>query len=128
MIYFIQANEYIKIGYSKDPQTRLKELQTGNPIKLKLLFTIPGSFEHEKSFHEIFHAQRAKGEWFRFVDKLKWCILAFSDETNPYKVANDIKTFQKAGMYLQILQKCKRHKAKRKSNSKINILVNKFKK
>ena len=31
----------MKVGYSYDPDARLKDLQTGNPNKLKLCFSIP---------------------------------------------------------------------------------------
>ena len=38
-LYIIQSDVSgnIKIGRSKDPQKRLKQLQTGNPNKLKLI-------------------------------------------------------------------------------------------
>ncbi|HEY0912698.1 MAG TPA: hypothetical protein VGD75_20950, partial [Bradyrhizobium sp.] len=42
-VYFIGDGEHIKIGFSKWPPFRLRDLQIGNPKKLELLGTIPGS-------------------------------------------------------------------------------------
>jgi len=65
-IYFIQAgnNGAIKIGYADNVEKRLKQIQTGNPYKLKLLKTINGNFEIEKNLHKLFYKDRLEGEWF----------------------------------------------------------------
>ena len=43
-LYIIQSDKtgMIKIGRSKNPQKRLKQLQTGNPNKLKLIASFKG--------------------------------------------------------------------------------------
>lgn len=66
-IYFIQAgdNGAIKIGYTDNIEKRLRQLQTGNPYKLKLLKIINGTYELEKSIHKMFVNDRLEGEWFR---------------------------------------------------------------
>lgn len=66
MIYFIQCGEngLIKIGYSYSPEKRLSELQTGSPIPLKILTTIPGDIDSEFKLHKQFDDFRANGEWF----------------------------------------------------------------
>lgn len=66
MIYFIQAGNGgpIKIGYSKSPKLRLKELQTGNPDLLKVLSIIDGSIAKEKEIHKKFSQFNIKNEWF----------------------------------------------------------------
>lgn len=48
MIYAIGDGNKVKIGYSKNPQKRLKQLQTGQPNKLKLLHTWEGDKLAEK--------------------------------------------------------------------------------
>ena len=49
-MYIISNDKgYIKVGISKNPKRRLKQLQTGNQNKLTLLFTE----EFEDLFHEI---------------------------------------------------------------------------
>lgn len=40
-VYFIESGDFIKIGHSKDPEFRRKEMQGGNPIKLIGLGKIP---------------------------------------------------------------------------------------
>ena len=76
-VYIISDEQgYIKVGISKNPRKRLKQLQTGNMNILKLIFT--EEFEcnrnHllkiEKLIHrEISHiSKHMKGEWF-FIEK-----------------------------------------------------------
>jgi len=76
-IYFIQGlcGGAIKIGYSKNPQSRLAELQTGYPDTLTILLMIPGTEATERTLHRQFEASRLKGGWFRpdkdLIDKIK---------------------------------------------------------
>lgn len=74
MIYFIQAEVIgnIKIGFTDadDADVRLAALQTGSPVPLKILATIPGSQEDEKNLHRRFWAHRVCGEWFKPVAEL----------------------------------------------------------
>ena len=62
--YFIQRgkNGPIKIGKSKDPEARLKELQTASDEELHLLAVVSGDIE--KQLHEHFKNFRIRGEWF----------------------------------------------------------------
>jgi len=66
-VYFIQGESggAIKIGHSKDPELRLKTLQTGYPDTLKILLIIPGSEKMEEKLHEKFNDIRLNGEWFK---------------------------------------------------------------
>ena len=68
-LYFIQSDVtgMIKIGRSKDPQKRLKQLQTGNPNKLKLIACFEGLGWREKLLHEELQMFRKKGEWFDYM-------------------------------------------------------------
>ena len=62
--YFIQAAHGgpIKIGKADEPELRLGQLQTGNPLRLVLLGSIEGDYEAE--LHERFKFSRLEGEWF----------------------------------------------------------------
>lgn len=64
MIYFIQCQKYIKIGKSKDPDIRIKNLQVGNPFLLTLLKVLDLNDEYEIKLHRIFHTRKIRGEWF----------------------------------------------------------------
>ena len=56
----------IKIGISKDPEARLKQLQTGNSSKLYLVGyrKAENRFKEEKTLHQKNESLRIHGEWF----------------------------------------------------------------
>jgi hypothetical protein len=65
-IYFIQAGNDgpIKIGWSEDVRSRLKQLKTANALPLKLLGSIEGTQEVEQFCHKLFSHLLVDGEWF----------------------------------------------------------------
>ena len=67
-LYFIQSSKTgeIKIGRSKHPQKRLKNLQTGNPNSLKIIISLEGLGWREKELHETLKRWRGSGEWFSY--------------------------------------------------------------
>lgn len=69
-VYFIRGGDMIKIGYAKDPKTRLRDLQVGSPVRLEILVTIPGCHSVEKGIHARFRKLRSHGEWFRAEESL----------------------------------------------------------
>lgn len=73
MIYVIACTKTktCKIGYSNNPQKRLKELQVANPNKLKLAKVIQGTINEEQTLHKTFEHLRLSGEWFQFGSELK---------------------------------------------------------
>ncbi len=80
MIYFIQAGSDgpIKIGYAQNPESRRRELQTGNHKELNLIGVIPGNSEREDSIHNDLqdYRYRAGSEWFKATPK----VLDYIDE------------------------------------------------
>jgi hypothetical protein len=61
----------VKIGVATDSvNKRLKELQTGNPNKLKILKSVfvDNPFEVEKNYHTLFKTKRINGEWFDILN------------------------------------------------------------
>jgi T5orf172 domain len=54
----------IKIGYSRHPVGRMKDLQTGSPLPLVLAAQIAGPPELEGRLHRKLHDRRLHGEWF----------------------------------------------------------------
>lgn len=96
-VYFIQqagkGDRPVKIGYSKDPELRLLELQTANPYKLKICVKLPFSTKKqaitaERTMHNLAEKkhQSLLGEWFiirgswpKFIEQsLKMCDKASS--------------------------------------------------
>jgi hypothetical protein len=71
-VYFIVAvtTGMVKIGYSRNPDGRLKTLSQQAPIKYEILATIPGTMKDERDLHKKFHAKREHGEWFTYDEEL----------------------------------------------------------
>ena len=66
LCYFIGGQRGpIKIGYSVDPESRLRSLQSGSPVKLAILAVEQGGASREAAYHEQFAADRLHGEWFK---------------------------------------------------------------
>ena len=91
-IYFIRAeNGLVKIGKSNNPKNRLKTLQVGSPVKLKIIKVISGGINIEKLLHNYFKCIRKNGEWFRpdyelkefLKNKRNICITALIDAYEP---------------------------------------------
>jgi hypothetical protein len=58
-----EGSPLVKIGYTSGaPLKRLASLQTGQPMTLSLLWSLPVDIENE--LHERFAAYRVRGEWF----------------------------------------------------------------
>ena len=68
-LYVIGDGFCNKVGIAKDPNMRLKQLQTGHPNQLELLETYKlrskaDAFELERAVHRELAEMRARGEWF----------------------------------------------------------------
>jgi hypothetical protein len=74
LVYFIvgEGCDLVKIGHSaRDLPTRLSELQTGSPLKLKILFNFRGSQKEEAILRRRFAKYHSHNEWFRIEGELK---------------------------------------------------------
>ena len=71
-VYFIQSERggLIKIGFAQSPKARLRDLQIGCPVRLRILATVPGGCAEENALHFRFERARAHGEWFKPVQEL----------------------------------------------------------
>lgn len=67
-IYAIGTNDKQKIGFSKDPSTRLNTLQTSNSEQLEIHYTFEVEEavvrKFEKHIHKENSHKRLRGEWF----------------------------------------------------------------
>lgn len=76
-VYFAARADfkYCKIGHSKNPERRLRELQTSNPEPLVYLGAIEGGLNEEKTLHECFRdlISPTMNEWF----ELRGALLAY---------------------------------------------------
>ena len=70
-VYFVRAGSTgpIKIGVARNVESRLKALQIGNHLELRLVAVMEcrdraDAYSKEAQFHKIFKEKRIRGEWF----------------------------------------------------------------
>lgn len=66
-------NNRVKIGHSRNPWRRLRQLQTGSSAKLLLIGVIAATVEVEKRLHDEMHEHNVHREWFAGAeDAVRW--------------------------------------------------------
>jgi hypothetical protein len=84
-IYAIGTETRQKIGLSKDPSSRLKQLQTGNADELHLHHSIEVPSDRVKILERFLHKdigyKRMKGEWFDMTKEEVVSYLEFAEIT-----------------------------------------------
>lgn len=60
----------VKIGVAKDVVKRLRQLQTNQPVPLRIIRVLEGDVAVERALHARFSALRLKGEWFTFSPEM----------------------------------------------------------
>lgn len=72
-VYFIEARDSgrIKIGFSTDPNQRVRGLGTGASEELLVLAVVPGSRATEMRLHNRFLASHSHKEWFHATPDLR---------------------------------------------------------
>ena len=76
-VYVIQGvNGFVKIGRAKNIAKRIKDIQVGHPVPLRLLAILDHDPETEDKYHRRFGSLRASGEWFHFIGHLRKAVLA----------------------------------------------------
>lgn len=67
-VYFIQCNDFVKVGFANNVHRRVKDLDTGCPYNLRLIAVEPTeSRKREHELHRIFSGIRFKGEWYHLA-------------------------------------------------------------
>jgi len=84
-VYFAGVGEpqpiWVKIGWSKsDPAKRIKGLQTGCPMPIRLLGFVISTQGLEADLHNVLADYRAEGEWFEYTDRVEQIIRAQLEE------------------------------------------------
>lgn len=84
-VYFIQpeGGGLIKIGRADDPERRLRLLQCGSPVILKLCHKAEAPAEWEFRLHTLFQRYRKHGEWFEPCQQLADIANAIPDPAIP---------------------------------------------
>jgi len=68
-VYILECDGFYKIGMSKDVQSRINDMQIGNPHKINLVYKFSFkdptiAFEIEKMLHKDHKEHNIGGEWF----------------------------------------------------------------
>jgi hypothetical protein len=83
------SNNHCKIGFSAEPEKRLRTLQTGNSTSLVLYHTVVVPDTRVKAFEKQMHKEinhyKVRGEWFKIEPKLakdllEWLVIRFEDD------------------------------------------------
>lgn len=78
-VYFMRCDSFVKIGASRAPVRRLKQIRSAdgtkfpeglNCLSTALIATERGGFEREKELHKQFRHLRHTGEWFTETPEL----------------------------------------------------------
>lgn len=74
-VYFVECQEFIKIGRSRNIRNRFQMLQTGCPHRLVVYGVIPCEEEDavslEVALHRVLAPANHRSEWFRWDDDQK---------------------------------------------------------
>lgn len=71
VVYFIQSEEFVKIGQTGNLANRLFSFKTHNPHPMYIIGLIKGATAEEKFFHEKFKHLYIKNEWFQYEKDIK---------------------------------------------------------
>ena len=92
IIYFAScglSNDTIKIGYSDDPERRIKRF--GLP-DVELVAMLPGSMDQETELHERFkHLRLGNSEWFRLDHELRTLVANLRKQYQIVQIDDEIK-------------------------------------
>lgn len=88
-IYVIENNGTYKVGFSKNPERRIKALQTGCANKLKLIYTEPievaKTYIIEKIIHKNLANYKIMGEWYKtdistIITEIKYAKIRYDND------------------------------------------------
>ena len=86
-VYLIKsATGYFKIGSSQSVQSRIRQLQCGNPEPLTLVhqYASANAQQEERALHSEFAHRRVRNEWFALIDTDVASICAIGSLTDVY--------------------------------------------
>lgn len=92
MLYLIESSNYIKIGYAKDVDKRIKQYETHNP-KFNLIDATIGDLTDEAELHRNLKPYKYKNEWFYFNKDVIIIWLNYVKSKEPRMCAYDYSIF-----------------------------------
>lgn len=88
-VYFLEADLVkrvaLKVGWTakQDAISRIRDLQVGCPVQLKLIATVPGYRDDERWYHQHFAPVRIHGEWFELTPSVYSLVTMFTATEYP---------------------------------------------
>jgi hypothetical protein len=95
LVYFVECRNFVKIGFTtRDVRERMREFETGNPEKFKLIGTIAvAAGVDDRYLHQRFAMFRHRKEWFRKTPELMRAIeRLIQSEASAAKVTGETVT------------------------------------
>lgn len=84
-VYILQCGEFFKIGVANDVNARVRALQTGNPVEIRIVFSHEIIDRNvEKRLHKLFSDKRIRNEWFALTEKDIYDIIEVAKSQQNY--------------------------------------------
>jgi len=109
MIYFIQADNYVKIGYTSNLKERFKAYITENPNIPKLLYTCNGAYDIENKIHKQMKEFHHRAEWFHYNQESEALIKKIIKENKNNIEPKYVKKKRVKRLHLKVLEILKSH-------------------
>jgi hypothetical protein len=77
-LVWMRGTSFFKIGFSMQPESRVKGLQTASPLELILVGITLGDVFQERRFHRVLEPYRGdcEGEWFDLPEHVVWGLMS----------------------------------------------------
>lgn len=109
MIYFIQVDNYLKVGYTSNLKERYKAYITENPNPPKLLYTINGAYDIENKIHKQLKEFHHRAEWFHLTKECEALIKKIVKENKDNIEPKYVKKKRIKRLHLKVLEILKSH-------------------
>lgn len=104
-VYLIEAVSVglVKIGFSGDPEARLRDLAGSSPVELWLVGYFKGDLDMEQRLHALFASHHAHHEWFEDCDAIRDFFFAHPtwrelDQGNPVRRSGPRRQARRRGV------------------------------
>lgn len=104
MLYLIKSNNKLKIGYTKNLDSRLKSYKLHNPDAI-LLMSKDGSVKDEKNLHNLCRDYQVHNEWYNDCEEVVNTFSEYKIETIPDKVERHDDEIEKLQDVIKNLEK-----------------------
>lgn len=71
LVYFLACRDRLKVGFSRNPAARAKDMQGHCPYQLTIIGVLPGNSEDEQHILNVLRRYRVHGEWHSMNDELE---------------------------------------------------------